>query len=438
MKKSIAVLLVLILSMSMMAGCSKKKDTKKEETTGDTITYTKGTSDGGLDFNPEDYVTLGEYKNLPSYKVTCSVSDEELQSYIEGELEAKADYPDITDRGAKKGDLITFDYVTTVDGKEVMDCTYEDYEITLGDSEFDETVEKEMIGKKPEDSFEVKLTLSDDLSESNAGDDAVMKITVKKLEEQVIPELNDDYARNNGCDNVDDFKNAMKEQMISDKEQEMYTSLIEDLMIAAADNATLKDDYPESLYNTCKKEVDESIDANMEMMEGITRAEFLELFYGMTEEDLKSQYLIVTQERLLIYAIAQKESLFLTEEQYQDYLEVTAADNEMKVEEIEQEADRETLMYSAVYDNVAAFLYDNAKKETITDEEYEKMNPEVGEEVEEASGPEEEAEDSDIDSDEGGDSHSYEYDSSDDEDGIILDDDNSIILDDAEENVAIE
>ena len=430
MKKLIAVLLVLILSMSMMAGCSKKKETKKEETTEDTITYTKGTSDGGLDFNPEDYVTLGEYKNLPSYKVTCSASDEELESYIEEQLEGDADYPDITDRGAKEGDLITFDYVTTVDGEEVEDCTYEDYEIELGNDEFDETVEKEMIGKKPEDSFEVKLTLSDDLSGSNAGDDAVMKITVKKLEEQIIPELDDDYAKKNGYDNVDDFKKAMKEQVISDKEQEMYTSLIEDLMIAAADNATLKDDYPQSLYNTCKKEVDASIDANMEMMEGITRAEFLEFFYGMTEEDLKSQYLIVTQERLLIYAIAQKESLFLTEEQYQDYLEVTAAENEMKVEELEQE-DRETLMYGAVYDNVAAFLYDSAKKETITDEEYENMNAEEGEEVEEASDPEEEVEDSDIDSDEG--ENAVEDDSSDDEDGIILDDDNSIILEDAEE-----
>lgn len=431
MKKSIAVLLVLILSMSMMAGCSKKKDTKKEETTEDTITYTKGTSDGGLDFNPEDYVTLGEYKNLPSYKVTCSASDEELQSYIDENLEDNAKYPEITDRGAKKGDLITFDYVTTVDGEEVEDCTYEDYEIELGNDEFDKTVEKEMIGKKPEDSFEVKLTLSDDLSGSNAGDDAVMKITVKKLEEQIIPVLDDDYAKKNGYDNVDDFRKAMKEQMISDKEQEMYTSLVEELMITVADNATLKDDYPKSLYKTCKKEIDESIDANIEMMEGISRTEFLEYFYGMTEEDLKSQYLIVTQERLLIYAIAQKESLFLTEEQYQDYLEVTAADNEMKVEELEQETDRESLMYSAVYDNVAAFLYDNAKKETITDEEYEKMNAEEGEEVEEASEPEEEAEDSDIDSDEV--ENSVEDESSDDEDDIILDDDNSIILEDAEE-----
>lgn len=389
MKKSVALLLVLLLSMSMMAGCGGKKEKKEPEAKKDVSTYTKGTSDGGLDFNPEDYVTLGEYKNLSSYKVTCSASDEDLESYIDDELTDDAEYPDITDRGAIKGDLITFDFVTTVDGKEVEDCTYEDYEITVGDAEFDETVEKEMLGKKPKDVFEVNLTLSEDLSVSNEGDDAVMKVTVKKLQEQNIPELNDEYAKEKGYDNVDAFKKAMEEQIISDKEQEMYLSLVEDLMIAVADNATLKDDYPQSLYDTCKTAVDESINAEAEQWGDMEVSEFLEMFYGMKEEDLDSQYQMVTQERLLIYAIAQKEELFLTEEQYQDYVEVTAAEYDMTVEELQNEADKQTLMYEAVYDNVAAFLYDNAKKEAITSEEYEKMNAEVGEDIEEGEEPEE-------------------------------------------------
>lgn len=401
MKKSIVLLLVLLLSMSMVAGCSQKKEKKEPEAKKDVFTYTKGTSDSGLDFNPEDYVTLGEYKNLSSYKVTCSASEEDLDSYIDDELTDDAEYPDITDRGAEKGDLITFDFVTTVDGKEVEDCTYEDYEITVGDEEFDETVEKEMLGKKPEDVFEVKLTLSEDLSVSNEGDDAVMKVTVKKLQQQIVPELNDDYAKEKGYDNVDSFKKAMKEQIISDKEEEMYASLAEDLMITVADNATLKDDYPQSLYDACKKAVDESINAEAEQWGDMEVSEYLEMFYGMKEEDLESQYVMVTQERLLIYAIAQKEALFLTEEQYQDYIEVTAAEYEMTVEELQNEADKQTLMYEAVYDNVVAFLYDNAKKETITEEKYQSMNAEEGEEInaeeeiEEGEEPEEEEVESD-------------------------------------------
>lgn len=396
MKKTIAVLLILLLSMSMMAGCSKKKDTKEAETTEEVTAYTKGTSDGGLDFNPEDYVTLGEYKNLSSYEVTCSASEEEINGYIDDELNADAEYPEITDRGAEKGDLLTFDYATTVDGVEVEDCTEEDYEISLGEDEFDKTVEKEMLGRKPDDSFEVKLKLSDDLSVTNAGDEAVMKITVKKLEQQIIPELDEDYAKKKGYDSVDDFKKAMEEQVIADKEEEIDSSLSENLMIEVADNATLKDDYPESLYNTCKEEIDASIESSMESVQGISRSEYLEFFYGMTEEDLDTQYIMETQTHLLVYAIAQKEELFLTEEQFQDYIEECAAEYNMTVEELENEIDRDSFMYEAVNNNVLAFLFDNAKKETITDEEYEKMNASEGEEMEDYIEPEEDA-DSDED-----------------------------------------
>lgn len=78
----------------------------------------------------------------------------------------------------------------------------------------------------------------------------------------------------------------------------------------------------------------------------------------------------------------------MTEEQYQDYIEVTATEYEMTVEELQNEADKQTLMYEAVYDNVMAFLYDNAKKETITEEKYQSMNAEEGEEPVEEEGTE--------------------------------------------------
>ena len=40
---------------------------------------------------------------------------------------------------------------------------------------------------------------------------------------------------------------------------------------------------------------------------------------------------------------------------------------------LEEEAGKDEIMYQAVYDNVAAFLYDQAKKEKITSDEYENL-----------------------------------------------------------------
>ena len=165
----------------------------------------------------------------------------------------------------------------------------------------------------------------------------------------------------------------MKKEVINDKKSDNMDLISQDLITAAVEKATFKDDYPQDLYDKAKSDIDASLDSSAESF-SMERKDFLEMFYGMKEEDLKEDYLNETHSRLVLYAIAQKESLFPTKKQYQSYLDDLVDEYDYEsAEALEEEAGKDEIMYQAVYDNVAAFLYDQAKKEKITSDEYENL-----------------------------------------------------------------
>lgn len=376
MKKLLITTLILCLSMTMLAGCSKSKDavSDKKET---------GTSKNDLAFNPEDYVTLGDYKGLEAYEVDFDATDEEVEDAISDALYENATYTDVTDRGAKEEDYVTFDYSATVDGKEVEDCTDTDYEIQLGNEEFDEAIEKEMVGKKAGETFTVNTEISEDLSTTNAEDKGVFTITMKKIQEETVPTLDLDYVKEyTDYTSVEDYKKGMKENVIESKKSDCNEQLFMDLLQNVVDDSEFKEDYPQELYDDCESMINESIDSSAEMF-GMSREDLLANFYGMTEDDVKNEVLNELHSRLVVYAIAKKESLFLTDSQYEKFAEEFSEENGYEsVEELEEDYGKELIAYEGIYENVTSFLFDKAEKTSMSEEEYNSMNAEEGETVE--------------------------------------------------------
>lgn len=376
MKKLLITTLILCLSMTMLAGCSKSKDaaSDKKET---------GTSKNELAFNPEDYVTLGDYEGLEAYEVDFDATDEEVEDAISDALYENATYTDVTDRGAKEEDYVTFDYSATVDGKEVEDCTDTDYEIQLGNEEFDEAIEKEMVGKKAGETFTVNTEISEDLSTTNAEDKGVFTITMKKIQEETVPTLDLDYIKEyTDYTSVEDYKKGMKESVIESKKSDCNEQLFMDLLQNVVDDSEFKEDYPQELYDDCESMINESIDSSAEMF-GMSREDLLANFYGMTEDDVKNEVLNEMHSRLVVYAIAKKESLFLTDSQYEKFAEEFSEENGYEsVEELEEDYGKELISYEGIYENVTSFLFDKAEKTSMSEEEYNSMNAEEGETVE--------------------------------------------------------
>lgn len=106
-KKIVAVLLCLTLAFSV-TGCGKDKKSESVENT----ESTEVVSSAAIDFDPLDYVELGDYMGL-SVALTddYSVSDDDVKTFIENSVITNYPYYVDTDKTVvEDGDAVNIDY----------------------------------------------------------------------------------------------------------------------------------------------------------------------------------------------------------------------------------------------------------------------------------------------------------------------------------------
>ena len=91
-------------------------------------------------------VELGEYKGLKATKFVHKVTDEEIDSRIQQDVEKATTMADVTDRAVENGDTVNLDYAGTVDGVAFEGGTAENQTLEIGSGHFIPGFEEQMIG----------------------------------------------------------------------------------------------------------------------------------------------------------------------------------------------------------------------------------------------------------------------------------------------------
>jgi trigger factor len=101
----------------------------------------------------------------------------------------------IVDRAAKIGDRVVIDFEGSIDGKPFAHGDAKDFTLELGSKRMIEGFEDGVVGAKPNEVREIKVTFPKEYpSEELAGQKAVFKITVHKINEPKLPALDDAFA----------------------------------------------------------------------------------------------------------------------------------------------------------------------------------------------------------------------------------------------------
>jgi trigger factor len=165
-------------------------------------------ADGSFTFEAELILSpefdLPDYKGLEIEVPKSEVSDEVIEQNLEQLRQRFADYSDIEDRSAEKGDLAIIDYTATIDGKPLDEvggeqakplASNEGYWIRIEDEAFFPGFTDALIGTKKDDEKEIKVTLPNDFPiETLREMEAVFAVKVTGLKAEVLPELDDDFA----------------------------------------------------------------------------------------------------------------------------------------------------------------------------------------------------------------------------------------------------
>jgi trigger factor len=140
--------------------------------------------------------------------------DERLATMAEGQIAYK---PRGATAKARDKDQATIDFLGSVDGVEFEGGKGEDMPLVLGSGSFIPGFEDQLIGTTKGDDVDVKVTFPEDYQAADlAGKEALFKVTVKEVAAPESPEIDDEFAKQVGMDDLDALKDALK-TMISDE-----------------------------------------------------------------------------------------------------------------------------------------------------------------------------------------------------------------------------
>ena len=280
---------------------------------------------------------LGEYKGLEVTKLSTEVTDEEVEAQIQAELAKKAELEIKEDGAVEDGDTAVIDFEGFLGEEAFEGGKGEDYALEIGSGSFIPGFEEQLVGVKAGESKDVVVTFPEEYHAAElAGKEATFKVTVKEIKTKVLPELNDDFAKeiDPEVESLDALRAKIKEQTAEQKKAESEGTLRDELVEKAAENAEME--IPQGMINTELDRMVQEFGQRLQM-QGMN----LELYFqfsGQNEEALREQMTPDAENRvrvaLTLEAIAKAENVQVTEEDITSELDAMAAQFGMTVDQI--------------------------------------------------------------------------------------------------------
>ena len=309
-------------------------------------------------------VKLGEYKGLEVKKLDETVTEEEINEQLTNHQERLAEML-VKEDAIAEGDTATIDFEGFVGEEAFEGGKGEDYDLEIGSNSFIPGFEDQLVGAKAGDTKDVVVTFPEEYHAAElAGKEATFKVTVKEVKGKVLPELNDDFAKevDENVEGLDALRTKLTEQTTEEKKQTAAQALRDDLVEQAAANAEV--DIPEAMVTS---EVDRMLQEFGQRLsqQGMN----LDLYYqfsGQDEEALRAQMKEDAESRvrvsLTLEAIAAAEGIEVTEEDVNAELEKMTAQFGMSVDQIKTAlGGTEILENDLRFQKTVEFLVDNAK-----------------------------------------------------------------------------
>lgn len=277
-----------------------------------------------------------DFKGLALKKTMYTVTDQEVEGQLEMLRKNVARLQKIAeDREVQEGDHVLIDYEGLRDGKPFAETQRtENVTLKIGSGKISKDFDAALVGMKPGDEKEIKIHFPQDhFNQKLAGLDIDFQVALKEIREEILPEVDDAFAKKFGeYQNLDELRTAivgnLTEGYSKRTEQELneqiFTNLLEktqfevpEAMVAYELEHLVADAERSFSYHN----------VNMEDM-------------GLSREKLEEKYrdTAVKQVRrhLILNKIIDQEGLTLTDQDQEDGFREMAANVKQPVEQIKK------------------------------------------------------------------------------------------------------
>ena len=267
-----------------------------------------------------------DYFGVEVEKKELTVTDEAVEEFIERERKRHIQLETIEGRTViERGDIVDCDVIGKVDD-DPFSSEYVDLKIPTEEEEEKKQLRepvpglaKAVLGRDvaPGD-LDVELEFDDDLPEMYAGKSASLLVTVKGLKREIIPALDDDFAKDTGlAETFDDYKKVVREKLKEAQEKQEESDLKDRVLDAVCE----KNDV-ELSPRVVEAEM-ERIRRRLSSMMGISTEDMLKAG-GSLDDTLRKQARREVHRALILDAVAEKENVEVTDEDVDEYLQSMA------------------------------------------------------------------------------------------------------------------
>lgn len=146
-------------------------------------------------------IELGTYDGIEVKEQATTVSDDEVSQTIDRLREMYANLEVIEGRPLEKNDTAVIDFEGFQDDKPIEGAKASDYLLDLGSNALIPGFEEQLVGMNKGETREIKVTFPADYTNKDlAGKDARFTVRLQEIKKKVLPELNDEFAKNIGED----------------------------------------------------------------------------------------------------------------------------------------------------------------------------------------------------------------------------------------------
>ena len=311
----------------------------------------------------EPEVELGEYKGIEVEKETVKV----LQADVKAELNRMAQRnarTETVERKAKKNDTVDIDFEGFVDGVPFEGGKAEHHELTLGSGAFIPGFEDQLIGCKAGDEKDVVVTFPEEYHAAElAGKEATFKCKVHKVEETILPEIDDEFAKDvsDTCETLDDLKKEITERLKAERQEAADNAFEEKVLDAVIDG--MKADIPAAMIDAQVDTIVQDFGYRLQMqgmgleqylkMTGTEMGAFRAMFKDQAERQVKT--------RLALQKVVELEGITVSDKELEEEYAKMAEQYKMEVEKVKAIVSKEALEGDLKISNALEFIKKNAK-----------------------------------------------------------------------------
>jgi trigger factor len=279
---------------------------------------------------------LKDYLGIEVEKEKYSVTDKDVEDRIEQIRQSNGNMNSIEPtRAVREEDYVVLDYEAFEGESPLDDVKANNFLIKVGSNDFHPQFEKELVGLNRDDEVEIDVDFEEGHYNSNlAGKSVKFKVKIVDIKEMVLPELNDEFAKNLGADfnTLEDLRTKIQE-MISNQENNRIDKEMKDRLL---NKITESVDF-ETPQVLIESELDYAVE---NFKQSLTRSGSSFEQTGITEEKLRSDFRPASEKRvkemLVLEHIAKTDKITVGEEELGEAYNDLAANMGMDAEVVRQ------------------------------------------------------------------------------------------------------